>query len=101
MTFERLSGGHDHTLSAAAGSAIPRFRIHCWGSTDTGVDALAEALRNVMQGFSGTMGSTTVQSVILEDEFDEYEDPEDGSDNGVFGIAHDYQIRYAESLPTL
>ena len=101
ITFERMNGGHDHTLSAAAGSAIPRFRIRCWAATYVAADALAEILRNVMQGYRGTMGSTTVQSVILDDEFDEYEESEDGSDQGVFGIAHDYLIRYVESVPTL
>ena len=101
ITYERLSGGHDHTLSSAAGSAMPRFRIHCWATTYVGADTLAEAVRNEMQGFSGAMGSTTTHSVILEDESDEYEDPEDASDQGVYGIALDYLIRYVESLPTL
>lgn len=100
LTYARMSGGHDHNLQGSSGTAIPTFELDCFGDTYAQADALAEAIRQVMQGFSGTMGSVAVKSVILDDESDGYDPPEDDSDRGAFYISLKYRIRYTESIPT-
>jgi len=99
ITYSRVTGGHDHNLKQATGSAIPTFEIDCWSKSYEAADQLAEAVRQQMQGFSGTMGATSVKSVILDDEQDAYEAPQDGSDNGLYRITLRYRIRYTESVP--
>lgn len=99
LTYSRTTGGHDHNLKSATGSAIPTFDIDCWSLTYEGADSLAEEIRQKMQGFSGTMGTTAVRSVILDDEVDAFEPLEDGSDKGIFRITLRYRIRYDESIP--
>lgn len=79
---------------------MPTFEIDCWADSYSGADTLAEAVRQELQGFSGTMGSDTVTSVTLDDEEDAYEPPDDGSDEGIFRITLRYRIQYRESKPT-
>lgn len=100
ICFWRTSGGHDHNLTGSSGTAIGTFAIEAISSSYTNADAIAEAIRQGMQGFSGTMGSTAVKSVILDDEQDGYDDPLDGSDVVTYRIALLYRIRYTESKPT-
>lgn len=64
------------------------------------VKAVAEAVRGEMQGFKGTWGSTTVSSVVLENEIDLHDEPDDGSDDGWHQVAIDYFVRYVESVPS-
>ncbi|WP_254509887.1 tail completion protein gp17 [Anatilimnocola floriformis] len=100
ITYARTTGGHDHNLKQATGSAIPVFELDCWADSYEAADQLAEAVRQKMQGFSGTMGSVSVRAVILDDEVDAFEVPSDGSDNGIYRISLKYRIRYDESIPT-
>jgi hypothetical protein len=100
ICFWRTSGDHDHNLTGSSGTAIPSFAIDVLSDDYTRADAIAEAVRQVMQGFAGTMGTTVVKSVILVDEQDGYDDPADGSDKLTYRIALLYRIRYTESKPT-
>jgi hypothetical protein len=99
--ISRVSGGHEHVLSGAAGYATPRIQLDVWSTSMVTTLAVAEAVRQVMQGFKGTMGSTTVSSVVLENEIDLTEEPDDGSDLGIEHRVLDYFIRYTESIPSL
>ncbi len=51
----------------------PRFQFDCWAETDTGADAVANALRDALEGFHGAMGSTHVHAMVLNriDDYDE------------------------------
>lgn len=104
MTYARVTGGHDHNLTAASGTAIPTFELDCFAETYAEADALAEAIRQVMQGFSGSFGTggnaVAVKAVLLDDESDGYDLPQDDSDRGAFFITLRYRIRYSESIPT-
>jgi hypothetical protein len=100
LTYRRLSGQHGHNIGGSSGTAIPTFRFDCWGATYEDADKLAEAMRQVMQGFGGEMDDTDVRTVVLADDFDDYEPPEDGSDDGFFHVTLDYAIRYTETIPT-
>jgi hypothetical protein len=100
LTYSRVTGGSYHNLGSATGAAIPTFEIDAWADSYEAADVLAEAIRQEMQGFRGTMGSDAIKTVVLDDEEDAYEAPDDGSDNGVFRITLRYRIMYTESIPT-
>lgn len=101
ICFWRTSGGHDHNLTGSSGTAIPSFSIEVLSDSYTQAEIIAEAVREAMQGFSGTMGTTQVKTVILEDEKDAYDAPQDATDAPTFIIALLYRIRYTESKPAL
>ena len=100
LIYKRIDGGHDHNLKGSAGHATGKFQIDALSDSYEGADTLAEAVRQAMDGFGGTFGSTDVRSVKLDDEEDDYVEPFDASDEGVFVITLTYSILYAESIPT-
>ena len=100
LCFWRTSGGHDHNLQGSSGTAIPTFALEVLSTDYMAADTIAEAVRQAMQGFSGSMGSTVVKSVILADEQDGFDESEKSDDETTFRIALLYQIRYTESKPT-
>jgi hypothetical protein len=100
VTYRRASGGHLHNLTSASGAAIPEFELVVWAETYEDADEVAEAIRQEMQGFRGTMGSDAVKSVILDDEDDSIAEPDDNSDQPIYAITLRYRIQYVETKPT-
>lgn len=101
VLYRRVTGGHAERLTGSAGHALGRFRLDAAGDTYAAADALAEVIRAAMQGFGpGTMAGADVRAVILDDEQDEFDDPIDGGDTGIFYVSIFYLIRYSESIPT-
>jgi hypothetical protein len=60
-------------------------------------------MRNVLQGQGGvTFGSSTsIMSVILDDQTDDYIELDDGSDDGVFVVSQLYRVLHVEAAATL
>ena len=82
ITVHKVSGGPEHDLDGSAGNAIPRIQVDSWAATDTDCDELAEAVRNVLQGFGSQaggslMGDVRVGAVILDNEISLPEPPTD------------------------
>jgi hypothetical protein len=48
------------------------FDVECVDDSQSGANALAEAVRTAIDGQRGTFGSTTVQGVFVEDHDDDY-----------------------------
>ena len=70
------------------------FDIDCKAKTSVQSAALGDAVRVFLDDYSGTAGSKTIRAVILNDESDDYEPPEDGSDVGVFTVTLDVDIQF-------
>jgi len=100
IVCNRITGGHAHTLDGGAGWAQPTIQIDCIATSNTAAESLAEALRDEMQGFSGTWGSTRVTSVILRNELDLYDADKVAGDIGTHRIALDYEIQHEDTVPT-
>lgn len=100
VTVRRMPSDHDHRLSGGAGRSTATFQIRSWGNLYKDADTLGEAVRQAMQGFGGTMGSTEVTSVRLVNDFDDFVYIPPGSGKGVFCVVNDYHVQYVESIPT-
>ena len=100
VSYRRITGGYGHLLDGGDGSAAPRFQVDVWANSYGQAKSIAEALRQVMQGFCGKFDCLTIHSVILENESDHYEQPTDASDEGIYHIALDYFILHEVSIPT-
>lgn len=100
VVFKRLNGAHAHWITGGAGRADPRFLIDCIADTYSDADTLAEAVRAVMQGFSGDVGGVLITSVVLDDEADDIDEPQEGNDRVAFHIPLIFKIQYRESIPT-
>lgn len=101
ITSRRGGGGHQHTLSGGSGRAQPIMVVECYAeSYDEAVNLGAIVFRELV-GFRGPIGEGThVTSVVSVDDFDQYEEPVDGSDAGVFIREQHYMVQYREAIPT-
>ena len=99
ITYQRMPSGHDQTLTKASGTSLGVFRIRSFGDKYSEADQVAEAVRQALQAFSGTVDGTTINAVVLTNDFDEFFQPQDASDQGVFCVTFDFHVRYAESIP--
>lgn len=96
----RITGGYGHTLDGGSGHAQPIVQISALGLSNTSAEAVAEAIREAMQGLSGTWSGVLVTSVILRNEIDLDQPDQVGGDVGTHEIALDYEIQHAVSVPT-
>ena len=105
ITFQLITRGHEHDLGAASGLARTRMQVNCWQSTPTLAETLADTVRDALDGFSGTMGTTNtaaVKSCRLDGDFEDYDPPPDPdrAEAGVFSVKMDFLIWYTETIPT-
>ena len=98
LTYFQVSGPRTHSLAGAQGLARTRWQFNVWAADQADVDAAKDALRRLLDGYSGAQGGTTFQGVFLSDE-GELSDPSPDADAArVFGARQDYTI-HAEETP--
>ena len=79
LTYQRISGPRIRDLDGPDGMATPRFQINCWSTTYKGAFTLSNAVRGVLDNYSGTVLSVVIHDCALEDEGDMFE-PQVGAD---------------------
>lgn len=101
IVLQRVTGGRSYFIGGGDGLPMPTIQLSCQALTYGAAKAIADALRMVLDGFSGTMGSTYVGVCVQDNETDIYEPPDDARDQGVHQCVLDYRIAYTETAPTL
>jgi hypothetical protein len=97
----RKEGDHAHYLSGAAGHASALFEITAAADSYSAADALAEAVRQALDGAQNlTVAGTTIRNACLIDEEDGFAEPIDGGDDGVFFTTLIYELLYTETVPS-
>lgn len=85
ILYTKISGMRDHVLTGPSGHAHPRYQVEAWAETYAGAKTLADAIRDALDGYSGTAQGTTIHSCLIESERDVYE-----SEIEVYRIIQDY-----------
>lgn len=94
ITYQKISGPRLHTLQTDPGTARPRFQISCWAQTYNQAKAVAKQVQIALQDFSGVMGGVggvQVDAVLLENEYDAFED-----ETGLYQVPVDFIIWHQE-----
>ena len=91
ILFTKITGHRDHHLSGPSGVAHPRFQIEAWAETYAGAKELADAIREALDGYSGTAKSTAIHSCLIDSERDVYE-----SEIEVYRVIQDYFFWHEE-----
>ncbi len=101
ITFERTGSEHVRSFKSASGLAHARIAFDVWAATSVSRENVTEALREAVDSFqAGTWGSLSVRLSTLEDESDDFVQPSDASQEGVFRTRHIVRVTYNESIPT-
>lgn len=91
ITYSTISAVRDHTMAGPDGLPSKRIQIDAWGSTFAQVAALADAIRERLDGHLGAMGSTEVKGVFASTERHLYE-----SETKLYRVSMDYIVWHRE-----
>jgi hypothetical protein len=98
VSMNKISERQFHHLTASSGVATARVQIDVWGTDEDQVDAAAEAIRLVLQSYSGAIGTVTCLGITLENVVSLPEEPTDASSQWRQHIASDYMISYRNTV---
>ena len=106
IVLHQVSGDHDHDLSGASGHATTRIQADLCDDRDqlARLKGLAESVRQALQGYSDTVtiaaDSVEIAVVTLENQRGDTDNPGAGTDTLYRRVIQDYEVAYAESVPT-
>lgn len=100
----RRSDG-SHSTSGAEGLVFQTVTINCVDNDGVTAHALAEAVRDSIDGYRGDMGTspntTDVRGCWLENDDEQFGDPSEGSDIPRVTRVMVFEVAHRETVPTL
>ncbi len=95
IILTQMGSEENGTLDGASGQLrFLTFDADCKARTSVQAEALGNAVRTFLDDYSGAAGSYTIGAVVMNDESDDYEPPQDGSDVGVHVVTLDFDVQY-------
>lgn len=91
IVFWRITPGPRITHTGAPGLIEWSFQFSTFGKSQSAVLAIGDALRRLLHGYSGTMGSVKVRSVIWQTSIWRFNEA-----SGMHGFAQDFRIQFVE-----
>lgn len=94
LVYTRISGQGDNKMDGATGLSRPRMQIDAWSQSADSASALANAVKDRLDGYRGEMAPANspadpvfVQGVFFESERDGYD-----NDSQLYFVSRDYFI---------
>ena len=95
LVITQMSSEENGTIDGGSGQLrFLNFDIDCRAQTSVKAEELGNAVRTFLDDYSGAAGSYTIGAVIMNDESDDYEPPQDGSDVGVHVVTLDLDVQF-------
>jgi hypothetical protein len=94
---------YGHVLSGSDGTATARVSFNIWSYEYGTAKQITEAIFNAIDGQPDIWGNGSVEimSVVQQDEIDASEPPQAGTDQWVYRLIVEYNVKYRVSLPAL
>ena len=70
LVYQQISGQPTHDVTGPIGYVPARYQITCWAATYLEACDLAEAVRDAVDGYSGTIAELAIDHVFVLDEGD-------------------------------
>jgi len=95
VIITQMSSEENASLDGATGKLrFITFDIDCKSKTSVQAESLGNAVRTFIQDYTGAAGNFTIGAVIMNNESDSYEPPDDGSDVGVHVVTLDLDVQF-------
>jgi hypothetical protein len=91
VVLSRISGIRDHVLGGTVSLVEARVQIDTFATSVLAARAIANAIREEINGFRGTQSGVDVQAIQLIDEADGLE-----GDSEIWRVTSDYKVWYQE-----
>ena len=92
LTYQVISSQPDATLDGASNVTEYRIQYDAWGKTYTGVKAVQDALRQVLDGYSGLLSDGTVVFDVIRDTASDLYEP----DSRLYRVTSDYRVLFSQ-----
>lgn len=92
IAYQRISRLQIQTQSGPSCLSRARMQLTCVATTYSGVKALADAVRVVLDGYKGTAASVSVGASFLETDADAYAD-----ESELFSVRMDFRMWHEET----
>ena len=89
-----MSSEENNSLDGTSELRFIDFDIDCKSRTSARVGTLATAVRTFLADYTGAAGDQTIDAVLFGGESDDFEQPADGSDKGLYVTTLDFNIQY-------
>ena len=70
ITYQQISGPRDHVMAGPTGLVDARYQFNCWSDKYAQAKEVFEAVRIILDGYSGTVNSRQIDGIRLENEGD-------------------------------
>lgn len=97
VTYAQVSGIRIHATSGPAGLVNSRWQFNCWGVSHASVRAVSDAVRQAIDGYSGTIGGVTIQAIQTEMEVNIDANPAGINRARRYGKALDFNVWFEEA----
>lgn len=101
VTYELLSTQREGILTGQTGLASTRIQLDVWGETALSCYNVAEQIRLALDAWLyatlGTTNTKEVQSIRIDNETTDYENPIDGTSQGIYRRTLDFVIHFTET----
>ena len=97
VTFAQVAGARTHSVDGPTGQVNSRWQFNCWASNTRSPRAVADALRQAIDGYSGTTGGVIFQSIQSQTENDIDANPAGVNVSRRYGKSQDFEIWFLET----
>jgi hypothetical protein len=95
IVITQMSSEENGSIDGGSGQLrFISFDIDSRATTSVKAEELGTAVRTFIDDYSGAAGSYTIGCVIVNNEMDDFEPPQDGSDIGVHVVTLDLEVQF-------
>lgn len=106
ITYQVISFQHTDSLTGSSGLGTARIQVNCWARNVTGSSSgyatmlsLRDAVRDAMDGFSGTWDATNIDHAYILDEGDLFQPSAGVESDRTYGRHIDFEVWHTEARP--
>lgn len=93
VTYQWVAAARRHGLGGSVQLATPTIQVDSYAATYTSVHELVTAVRQALDGYSGTIAGAEIQEIQAGNELDIYDNE---SDDGLYRVTQDYSVTFTE-----
>lgn len=90
--FQQISGSRIHAQGSGSNLTHPRYQITIKATTKAAVKAAADAIRQAVDGYYGTVSTVRIDAVLIDHESEGY-----NLNDRTYEVRQDYMVWHAET----
>ncbi len=106
ITYQKVTELRERHFTAAAGLVSAGIQIDCWSKDSNEVLEVADAIRRSLDGLNHKVigrapDNATIKAAFLTSSVDDFEEPTEADNRGIFRVIMTWDIWHTETIPEL